>query len=159
MTRPRVLVVHDSRSGSTSAVAQQVAAGMGGAADVEVVDARTGTLTEDRVEGADLVVVGAPTHGARLRVWLAGLRTGRHRARVVAFDARTLQDCRLPGAARTAVRDLRAKGFEPLAAPVSFHVVDGAGRLAVGELDRARAWGCRLVAVLSALTASPAAGR
>ncbi len=58
----RALVIYESMYGNTHTVAQDVGAGLaeGGATTVEVLP--VGDATAERLEGADLVVVGGPTH-------------------------------------------------------------------------------------------------
>jgi hypothetical protein len=180
LTRPRALVVVESMFGNTAAVAAALAQGLAEETSVEVVPAASAPPLDEEI---DLVVVGAPTHlfsmprpvtredarqqGALavepsrgLREWIAELPAGPHHPRVVTFDTRMTRTRRMPGsAARASAGDLRAKGFAPLATSTSFHVDDVLGPLAEGELDRARAWGTRMGSVLTAVTASPAAGR
>ena len=180
LTRPRAVVVVESMFGNTASVAAAVAQGLTEEVDVEVVTAATAAPLD---EGADLVVVGAPTHAFSMprpmtreearrqgalavdtcrgvREWIEDIPVGVHSPRVVTFDTRVMRTRRMPGsAARASARDLRAKGFSPLAASTSFYVDDVRGPLAEGELDRARAWGTRMGSVLTAVTASPAAGR
>jgi hypothetical protein len=177
--RPRVLVVAESMFGNTATIAAAVAQGLAEEADVEV----TTTPDDAPREDLDLIVVGAPTHAFSMprpvtredarrqgaigvntsrgvREWIAAIPVSAHHPRIVTFDTRVMRTRRLPGsAARAAARDLRAKGYSPLAASMSFFVDDVRGPLADGELDRARAWGARIGSVLSAVTATPATGR
>jgi hypothetical protein len=176
--RPRVLVVAESMFGNTATIATAVAQGLAEETDVEVT-----TPVDPPREDLDLIVVGAPTHAFSMprpvtreearrqgaigvntscgvREWIAAIPVCAHHPRIVTFDTRVMRTRRLPGsAARAAARDLRAKGYSPLAASTSFFVEDVRGPLADGELDRARAWGVRLGSVLSAVTATPARGR
>jgi hypothetical protein len=180
LTRPRALVVVESMFGNTAAVAAALAQGLAEEMDVEVVPAASAAPLEEEV---DLVVVGAPTHAFSMprpatredaqkqgalavdasrgvREWIEDIPVGEHHPRAVTFDTRVLRTRRMPGsAARASARDLRARGFSPLAASTSFYVDDVRGPLAEGELDRARAWGTRMGSVLTAVTASPGAGR
>ena len=66
-----------------------------------------------------------------------------------AFDTKVRKP-RLPGsAAHAAARRLRKKGGRMSVPPETFfYVLDYEGPLAPGELDRARAWGARLGAML-----------
>ena len=56
----KALVVYESMYGNTHTVAAAIAEGLSGLADVEVVPVE-GASTE-RLEAADLIVVGGPTH-------------------------------------------------------------------------------------------------
>ncbi len=176
--RPRVLVVAESMFGNTATIAAAVAQGLADETDVQVT-----TPVDPPREDVDLLVVGAPTHafsmplpGTReearrqgaigvnlvrgVREWIDDIPVRLHHPRIVTFDTRVMRTRRLPGsAARAASRDLRAKGYSPLAASTSFFVDDVKGPIAEGELDRARAWGARVGSVLTAVTATPAAGR
>jgi hypothetical protein len=164
--------------GNTATIAAALAQGLAEETDVQVT-----TPVDPPPEDVDLLVVGAPTHafsmprpvtreearrqgaidvhtGRGVREWIEDIPVCPHRPRVVTFDTRVMRTRRLPGsAARAAARDLRAKGYSPLAASTSFLVDDVKGPLSEGELDRARAWGERLGSVLTAVTASPARGR
>jgi hypothetical protein len=61
------------------------------------------------------------------------------------FDTRAEKARRLPGsAARAAAKHLRRLGYRTVVTPESFLVVDVAGPLVAGELERAREWGQRL---------------
>jgi len=169
MTR---VVVYESVYGNTRAVAEAIAAGLGGALVVAVGDADTA------LEGAELVVVGGPTHvhglttarsrrmgaaaahtdhgthvesGATgdlgLRRWLHEL-SGAEGVRAAAFDTRLPGSMLMTGsAARGIARRMRRRGFDVLGTR-SFLVTDGEGPLDKGELERARVWGISLAAAL-----------
>lgn len=171
-----VLVVYESMYGNTHAVADAIAEGIGGEAEVRSVH-DVGSLPAD----LDLLVVGGPTHmhglssgmsrkmsvtaakedghasiepsateGAGLRAWLHSLGTASCHA--AAFDTRLDRSPHLTGsAARGISRRLRHHGYE-VAATASFFVDDGEGPLADGELDRARAWGTELERLVSPKT-------
>lgn len=159
------VVVYESIYGNTRAVAEAIAAGLGGA---EVLPAHVADA--ERLDGADLVVAGGPTHMHGMTSSLsrtmavkgaedegveteeaAGEELGlRQRlkhwrgegSRAAAFDTRIDRAPTLTGtAARGIAKRLRRAGFEPAAEPESFFVEDAEGPLADGELERARAWG------------------
>jgi hypothetical protein len=84
-----------------------------------------------------------------LRQWLAQQSGDRRPA--AAFDTRIDRSPMLTGAAsRGIARRLQAGGYEVIADPESFFVEDSEGPLADGELERARQWGGRLAALVSA---------
>src|SRR5262245_56357749 len=56
----RALVVYESMYGNTHQVAETIANGLAGAADVEVLS--LDDATTEVLDGADLLVVGGPTH-------------------------------------------------------------------------------------------------
>jgi hypothetical protein len=157
----RALVVYESLWGNTEKIAREVAAGVGEVMTVDVVEV-SGAPSD--LSGTDLVVAGGPTHAfsmsrastrrdARtqgapggsvevgLREWLEGLPDGAGRW-FAAFDTRVTKVRRLPGsAARSAARAGRRHGLRGASQPESFYVLDVAGPLVEGELERARAWG------------------
>ena len=178
----RAVVVYESVYGNTRAVAEAIAEGLGTAEVLPVHEAG------DHVDGADLLLVGGPTH-------MHGLSTSRSRqmgAESVKEDGGAHVE---PGATeepglRAWLRDLRAgdgrwaaafdtrfdrspwltgvasrgiaKRLRHLGYSVvdseSFLVEDSEGPLAKGELDRAREWGEKLASEL-AVTAEQRATR
>ena len=162
----RSLVVYESLWGNTEQVARAVAAGMGDAMTVDVVEVSTAPSVSAR--DVDLLVVGGPTHtfsmsrpdtrseavtrgasntapGPGIREWIATLPTPRDDSLVATFDTRVEKVRRLPGsAARKAGKLLRRLGYAQVLDPESFYVADVDGPLLDGELDRACAWGSRL---------------
>jgi hypothetical protein len=169
----RALVVFESMFGNTRTIAQAVADGL--AARGEVVLVEVGAAGAALDGAVDLLVVGAPTHvyglsrastregatkqatgplvstGIGLREWLAGLDANAPAVPAAAFDTRFAKPRWLTGsAARSAVRQLRARRHPVLAPPESFLVTGMTGPLVDGELARARAWGEHLADVLAA---------
>jgi len=168
----RALVVYESMFGNTARVAHEVAEGLAAHADVELRSVAEAPVEPD--EALDLVVVGGPTHafslsrpatredarrqgagvaadGPGLREWLDGLHAGSHHPRMAAFDTRVTKVRRIPGsAARKASKVAGNLGYSVAEHPESFFVEDVDGPLAVGELERARAWGDLIGAHLEA---------
>jgi hypothetical protein len=168
------LVIVESVFGNTRRIAESVAQGLGPRVHARVVDV---SEAAGLVEGADLLVVGGPTHafgmsrpstrrsaseqagdgavpaGIGLREFVAGLpRAGRGRM-AAAFDTRVDRP-RLPGsAAAAALRRLRGRGYERVSRAESFRVVGTKGPLIDGELERARRWGSVLAARVMARAA------
>ena len=165
---PSALVVFESIYGNTRAVAEAIGGGLGSGMEVEV--RAVNEVEPDSLSGADLVVVGGPTHmhglassmsrkmavkGAEdegveveasareelgLRAWLAKSKLPGGRG--AAFDTRIDKSPTLTGsAARGIAKRLRRSGYEIVADPESFFVEDAEGPLADGELERAREWG------------------
>lgn len=174
----KTLIVYESMYGNTHAVAEAVAAGLGGEPAVEL--CTTDEATAVRVAEADLVVVGGPTHvhgmasdrsrqGAiaeaekkpdldldqaveseSLRAWLDALDDVDGKSGV-AFDTRASGPTVLTGsAAKGIAKRMRRHGFNLVAEPESFVVQASEGPLAEGELDRAVEWGRSLAQVASA---------
>ena len=173
----RAVIVYESMYGNTRQVAEAIGAGLGTAVDVSVVPvAEVGPAA---LVGADLVVVGGPTHvhgmsraaSRKAAVQAAdkpasplavepgalgpGLRDwfgslGRYSARAAAFDTRLDGLAAFTGRASKGVAHaLRAHGFDLIAAPESF-LVTKQDRLEPQETDRARDWGAGLAASITA---------
>jgi hypothetical protein len=143
----RVLIVVDSGCGGTRKLAEAVAAGLL-PHDVLVEDVAGPAPGPD----VDLVVVGGHRLDPPLAAWLSGL------ARVewvsaAAFETRPEAQRPLTGSTGHRIgQQLRQAGYRLVTAPESFRVdgPDEAARLpGEGELDRARAWGAELSALLT----------
>ena len=174
----RAVVVYESIYGNTRAVAEAIAAGLGDHADVTVL--RVADAGADALHGAELLVVGAPTHMHGLptslsrRMSVQAAQEDRHgdvepraaegpglRAwlselvggdlRAAAFDTRLDRSAALTGAAaRGIARRLHRRGCRLVAEPESFFVEDSEGPLEDGEVARARAWGASLAGQVTA---------
>jgi flavodoxin-like protein len=161
------VVVYESVYGNTRAIAEAIGEGIGGATVVPVSEAGDPA-------GADLLVVGGPTHMHGLaskhsREIAAeagkedkaipidahataepGLRTWLHElsesdgARAAAFDTRLDKSPWLTGLASRGIAKRLRGRGYDVSASESFLVEDTEGPLADGELDRARAWGRQL---------------
>ena len=162
----RTVIIYESRYGNTRRVAEELARVAGAQGVVELVPAEE--AGPGVVGGADLVLVGGPTHVHGMS-WKAtrqggapevpadrgrtprsesgpGLRDWFHRLDPVdgtpaaAFDTRLDGPEPLTGRASLGIsRRLHRHGFTEVAAPKSF-VVDKANVLLDGEVDRAHAW-------------------
>lgn len=161
------LVVYESMFGSTKAIAEAVAEGIGESGPVEVVE--VGAFAAGADGGAvpaevTLLVVGGPTHafslsrestredaakeapagvistGKGLREWLEDVKVA-DGLRFAAFDTKVLKP-NLPGsAAKAADKRLRQHGARPVTKPHSFKVHGKSDGLVDGELEAAREWG------------------
>jgi hypothetical protein len=163
----RAFVVYESLFGNTARIAQAVADGMKKHLDVELHNVIEGI----QPEGADLLVVGGPTHAfsmsrassreeavklggtadpaSGLREWLDELPEG-NGAPFAAFDTRVDIVRRLPGsAAKAAAKVMRKRGYQALTRPESFYVQDTQGPLLDGEAGRAEVWGGQLAESLA----------
>lgn len=156
------IVVFDSLHGNTERVADVIGEALGALGEVRVV--RTTDLPPDAT--ADIWVVGGPTHGhgmsKPLVAFVDRLRGGSLRGVPVAtFDTRYHYPRLMTGsAAHAAAGRIRRTGCRLVTEPASFFVkqaarpvpgepaLDGAEVLEDGELDRARAWGAQLAALL-----------
>ena len=163
----RVVIVYESMFGTTHLIADEIgtiAASQGEVAVVPVAEA-----TPNVLEGAELVIVGGPTHVHGLS-WPTtraeaeaeseqyealvldpdaegpGLRDWFHQVGDVdnvlgaAFDTRLNKPEVVTGRASKGIdRRLRNHGYRTIAEPESF-LVDKENHLVDGEADRARAW-------------------
>lgn len=165
----RAVVVYESMYGNTHLVADAIGAGLRPACDVSVVPvAEAGPAV---LAGADLVVVGDPTHvhgmgrastreaaakpasgltvepdalGLGLREWFDSL--GHYPAKAAAFDTRMDGPAAFTGrASKRVARLLRAYGFDMAMEPESFPVTKQ-NQLMPYKSARAREWGTKLVA-------------
>jgi hypothetical protein len=165
----RAVIVYESMYGNTHHIAEAIAEGLRDSCDVAVEaieDAQSAA-----VDGADLLVVGGPTHvhgmsrestrkaavkdaaqrgvdldenapGPGLREWLAALPSDKSAA--AAFDTRMKGPAIFTGqASRRTAHLLRSHGHRLIAAPESFFVTKD-NTLLDGELERARQWGHEL---------------
>jgi hypothetical protein len=173
----RALVVYESMFGNTRAVAGAIAEGLLEHVRTDLVE--VGAAPHEPDARVDLLVVGGPTHafgmsrpntradaatksdaslvscGIGMREWIEQLPPATQATAAATFDTRVLKP-RVPGsAARAALKHLRKDGFRVAAPAVTFWVVGTTGPLVAGELDRARAWGDALAAVVYA-SPSPA---
>jgi hypothetical protein len=157
----KAVVVYESLWGNTAAIARAIAEGIGGDAVALTTDEATGSA----IEGADLIVAGAPLLGFNLateeirksigndkaaptpdlahpsmRSWLGSLPSGT--GRCAGFETRIWWS---PGsAAKKASEGLRKKGYSAAGADEKFIVTGKYGPLKDGEIERAKRWGAQL---------------
>jgi hypothetical protein len=159
----KAVVVYESLWGNTAAIARAIAGGIG----LEARALSTAEATGAAIEGADLIVAGAPllafslpTEQIResiranpgnppappdlshpsLRSWLDALPPGHGHS--AAFETRIGWS---PGSATAGiVRGLERAGYRPVAKAQRFIVKGKYGPLRDGELERARRWGAEL---------------
>jgi len=148
----KTMIVYDSLYGNTETIARTIAQALPG--DVPVV--RAGQANPAELETADLLIIGAPTHGSLPSETAQGLiqRIGspaRDGARLATFDTRLSWGFlkRYGFAASKMADPLVEKGWTLAVAPEGF-VVRGLkkGPLKRGELERASAWAKRLAETL-----------
>ena len=171
----RGVVVYESMFGNTREIAEAIARGL--APTVEAVAVPVAQATAERLAGADLLVVGGPTHahsmtseqsrkGAPQYVEKSdgdlhlepghdgpGLRDWFHglpasAVRSAAFDTRVDVSPVLGGRASKGIASrLRKHGCTVVLPPESF-LVDKQNHLLPGEHERALAWGATLAAAV-----------
>ena len=172
----RALVIYESMYGNTHQVADAIAEGLNLLGDVQVV--AVAGVAPSMLEGADLVVVGGPTHahgmsrestrksaveaankpakGLHVEPGAAdmGLRDwfeslGTVATKAAAFDTRASAPVVFTGHAGKGIsKMLRDHGLDLIAQPESF-LVDKENHLLPGERGRAMVWGERLVQTLA----------
>lgn len=175
----RVVVVYESIWTNTATIAETIARGLEGLGDVELVS----VLDADPniANGADLLVVGGPTHvhgmsrastrksavetetvpgastGPGVREWLQDMPAGEGTF-AAAFDTRIDKPRWLVGSASGGIsRSLRGRGYRLIVPAESFVVTDGEGPLKAGEIDRADAWAGEIAQRMEELVTIPAA--
>jgi hypothetical protein len=166
------LVVYESMFGNTQSIAKGIGDGLSSRMSVEIVEVGEAPSVID--PDVELLVVGGPTHafgmsrtgtrqnaaqqaghdlvskGIGMREWLATVQGGSDRIAATVFDTRVNKP-RLPGsAARAGQKRLSRLGFRIVAPAESFWVKGTPGPLLAGEPERARRWGERLGAILTA---------
>ena len=169
----RAVVVYESMYGNTHLVADAIGTGLRPAFDVAVIP--VSQASQAVLAGADLVVVGGPTHVhgmsrpatrkaavqsadkliSALKVEPDALSPGlrewfgsldRYAVKAAAFDTRVHGPAALTGrASKGLARLLSAHGFDVVAALESF-LVTKQNRLEPQEITRAREWGAWLAA-------------
>jgi flavodoxin len=146
------LVGYYSLYGNTKQVAEAVAEGLAPAGQARTV--RLEELTPADLAGADLVVMGSPTHYQNLpkavRPFLEALpRKSLAGKRVASFDTsrEMWRPLRLMTAAHRLLPRLRRLGGKSVVPPETFLVTKGheTATLYDGELERARAWAGRIL--------------
>jgi hypothetical protein len=163
----RTVIVYESMYGNTHSVASKIADVAGGFGEVALVPASKAAL--ESLDGADLVIIGGPTHihglsrpmtrqgamsdvakhpdlvfdpdgeGPGLRDWFEQIGNGNHIS-AAAFDTRLHGPSAVTGSAAKGIsRRLHHHGFHEVAGPQSFFV-DKENHLVDGEADRAGVW-------------------
>jgi hypothetical protein len=157
----KAVVVYESLWGNTASVARAIAEGIGPDSSALTTGEAVGTA----IEGADLIVAGAPLLGFNLptedmratiakggntpppdlshpsmRSWLASVPAGS--GRCCGFETRIWWS---PGSSAKKISEsLRSKGYSAAGKDERFIVTGKYGPLKEGELERARRWGARL---------------
>jgi hypothetical protein len=171
----RAIVVYESMFGATRTIAESIAQGLGTAATVRVIRAADADLAA--LDGADLLVVGGPTHAwsmprPRTRKGAPGyvrkpgsglvlepgadMRPGVREwldalpavpMAAAAFDTRFKAPSLFTGRASKAIARSLTRHGAVLSLPPVSFLVDKKSHLLAAETERARAWGARLASV------------
>ena len=139
----KTLVVYDSLYGNTQTIAQAI----GDALPGEVKIQQAGEVNASELGTYDLIIVGAPTHGARpsdaVKDLLEQVQAPALKGtQVAAFDTRLAAKlARLLGfAAPKTAKSLQKKGGTLVGTAEGFLVTGGKGPLKEGEVERAATW-------------------
>ena len=142
------LVVYDSLYGNTKTIAQTVGDSLPG--EVEV--SHAGQAKASELGAYDLLIVGAPTHGARpspdATAFLDQIQAFALKGvNVAAFDTRmTNKLITMFGVAAPKIaKALKQRGGTLVGTPEGFFVTGGEGPLKEGEVERAAIWAKGLV--------------
>jgi hypothetical protein len=158
-------IVVESMFGNTRAVADEIATALHDRMAVKVWSVED--APESIPNDVDLLLLGGPTHafsmsrvGTRkdavargatanpdfgIREWIDGVHDARPALLATAFDTR-IKKAFVPGsAARALAHRLRTLGCHVLVPPQSFYVVDTAGPLLPGEIQRAHAFAAQIL--------------
>jgi len=168
----RAVVIYESMFGNTRRIAEAVADGLANAVEVRLT--RADQVLETDLEGADLVVVGAPTHAwslPRANTRQSALATarrsdndlvlepaadtspgvrewlhslGRLRVAGTAFDTRFHAPRLFTGHASKAISRILRHDGVDVVLSPESFFVDRQNHMVAGEEERARAWGRRL---------------
>jgi hypothetical protein len=159
----RAVVVYESMFGNTREVAEAIGEGLSarlGADSVELIEVGQAATA---AEGADLLVVGGPTHAfglsrrstrqsaaemvkgvppiTGLREWLAAVAPVSRPVPAAAYCTRVKEGLMPGSAAKGVATRLRRRGYRLIAAPCDFWVGGTRGPLRPGEYERAQRWG------------------
>ncbi|MEA3334742.1 MAG: flavodoxin family protein [Chloroflexota bacterium] len=139
------IVIYFSRFGHTKLVAETIAETMQANGSVRVIGADQ--LTNADLEGAELVVMGTPTHKMNLPEAVRPVFDSLPKrilkdVPVAAFDTSYKMGWFLNKftAAKKLNRKMRKMGGKPILPPETFLVVDREGPLYDGEIERAEIW-------------------
>ena len=144
----KTLVVYDSLYGNTKAIAQAIGDALPG--EVEVL--HVSEADASGLEAYDLLVVGAPTHGAKPSPEMQGFldqiqAPALEGVKVASFDTRmTNKLITMFGVAAPKIaKALQQKGGTSTGKTEGFCVTGGEGPLKDGEVERAAAWAHGLI--------------
>jgi flavodoxin len=160
----KIIIVYFSKFGHTQRLAEAMAERLAHTGAAQTI--ATGQVAAADLQGADLVVMGSPTHRMRLpeevRPFFDGLpRRCLRGTAVAAFDTSYRMNRFLARftAAKKLDSKLRRLGGKRISSPETFFVTAREGPLEEGEVERARAWAERLAAAARALKEGQRGGK
>lgn len=180
--RPKALVVYESEFGATRVIAEAIARGL--RADFVSRSVAVSEQTDDRLQEAALIILGAPTHvhglstitsrgeawtlgqtkpddlsfegdeSRGMREWLEAAALPQA-ALYAAFGTRAHGPALFTGSAAAGIaRRLRRRGLHLITGPATF-MVDGHHHLEPSQQHKAEAWGAELVQLASRSDTTP----
>jgi flavodoxin len=151
----KALVIYDTFFFNTEKIAQAVGKGLG--SDNEVTVVKVDAVNPEMLEELDFLIVGSPTRAFNptpaSKSFIRKLSPNQlNGVKVTAFDTRLPINEKTPGilrflsgifgyADKPLLDELKKKGGIQVVPTEGFMVTDSEGPLAVGELERAAAWG------------------
>lgn len=144
----KALVVYDTKTGMTEKIAVAIAAGIK-ESGAEAVLKKAEAAGEEDFKGADVWVVGAPTHiggptGEAKKALKMGLKAGASGKKGTSFDTRFASS--KGGAADKLERMMSEDGVKIVVPPQWFVVTATKGPLADGEEAKAKEFGVKIAA-------------
>lgn len=145
----KVSIVYFSKFGNTRLIAEAIGEEFESIGMVQLI--HSDDLQPEALKGANLVVMGTPTHKMNLPEAVRPVfdrlpRRSLKKARVAAFDTSYKMSTILSKftAAKRLDRKLRKLGGKNILPPETFHVEGREGPLFPGEMERAREWAHRI---------------
>lgn len=153
----KVFVVYDSVYGNTQKIAEAMIEGIGSGRETNI--AKATQVSAADLEGIDLLIVGAPTHGGTytepMKNFLSSIPANALKGiKAASFDTSFTEESQgafvrflmktLGYAAPKIGKALSSKGAEVITSEI-FYVVDTEGPLKDGEIERAGQWAATLV--------------
>jgi hypothetical protein len=173
----RAVIVYESMFGNTRAIAEAIRVGLSSSFEVQLV--RAADADGAALDGAELLVVGGPTHAwsmsrprtrktapdyarkpGRNLVLEPGADSGQgvrewleslapRDLKAATFDTRIKGPAVITGRASRAIHRSLARRRFDLVAPAQSFLVDKRSHLVAGEIERAEAWGARLAQMVA----------
>ena len=141
----KIIVLYDSGFGNTKQIAEAIADGMGDSASLLHVS----EFTIEHLNNLSAIIAGSPINGfmptEKMQAALKSIPAGALKGiKAASFDTR--MHIWIHGdAAKKISKSLAAAGADIISDPALFRVTGKEGPLAEGEIERATAWGRKLV--------------
>ena len=160
----KALIIYDSVFGNTGKVAQAIGETISTNLQGQAQTLQVAKVTQEQLQGLQLLVVGSPTRGFRPTEAITKLLSEMSKqqldgVQVAAFDTRILLETidskalrfivdKGGYAASSIAKNLQKKGGDLIADPEGFLVTGEQGPLKEGELERAETWAQKLTSKL-----------